>query len=129
MKRRYVTSLQAAMLAAIAAGILVMSAVPASAAPPRSSVSLTGVGSTFDYPFFQAAFAAYGKSHSVSVNYQPLGSGAGILQFQQKTVDFGATDVPMNPTEQSEAVKAGGSIEQIPVSLGGVSVALNLPGV
>jgi phosphate transport system substrate-binding protein len=93
-------------------------------------VDLTGAGSTFDYPLFDKVFRIYGQSHGVTVNYQPVGSGAGIQQFTARTVDFGASDVPMNPaTELPAAIKAGGPVFQIPVALGGVSVAYNLPGV
>ncbi len=104
--------------------------VPALGAPARDSVSLVGAGSTFDFPFFDKAFNVYKSQSGVSVNYQPIGSGAGIQQFTQKLVDFGATDVPMNPTsELPAAVKAGGAVEQIPIALGGVSIAYNIPGV
>jgi phosphate transport system substrate-binding protein len=102
----------------------------AHAAPDRATVDLTGAGSTFDYPLFDKVFRIYGQSHGVTVNYQPVGSGAGIQQFTARTVDFGASDVPMNPaTELPAAIKAGGPVFQIPVALGGVSVAYNLPGV
>jgi phosphate transport system substrate-binding protein len=63
------------------------------------------------------------------VNYQAIGSGAGIQQFTAKTVDFGATDVPLNPTSELPAAeKAGGPVLQIPITLGGVSVVYNVPG-
>lgn len=105
-------------------------AIPTIAAPARSGVSLVGAGSTFDFPFFDKAFSVYKTKARVSVNYQPIGSGAGIQQFTQKLVDFGATDVPMNPTsELPAAVKAGGAVEEIPIALGGVSIAYNIPGV
>ncbi len=101
---------------------------PSLTLPVHADVSLTGAGSTFDFPFFDAAFKGYG--HGVTVNYQPVGSGAGIQQFTQKLVDFGASDVPMNPiTELPAAVKAGGPVAQIPVALGGISIAYNIPGV
>ncbi|GAC1625071.1 MAG: phosphate ABC transporter substrate-binding protein PstS [Chloroflexota bacterium] len=113
--------------AVFGAGALV---APASAAPARAGVTLTGAGSTFDQPFFTKAFDVYGGPHNLSVNYQPVGSGAGIQLFTAKQVDFGATDVPMDPTsELSKAVQAGGSVVQIPIALGGISVAYNLPGV
>src|SRR5436305_11751780 len=102
----------------------------ATAAPARASVNLTGAGSTFVFPYFDKAFSVYSGSHDVAVNYQPIGSGVGIQQFTAKTVDFGASDVPMNPvTELPAAIKAGGPVEQIPVALGGVSIAYNVPGV
>jgi phosphate transport system substrate-binding protein len=121
--RRILLSLSAvAMLGMLGA------APSALAMPARADVSLTGAGSSFDYPFFDKAFSEYGRG--VSVNYQPIGSGAGIQQFTARTVDFGATDVPMNPvSELPAAVKAGGAVEQVPIALGGVSVAYNIPGV
>lgn len=113
------------------AGILASATlIPASASPARSSVNLTGAGSTFDLPYFTKAFDVYQHHHPVSVNYQAIGSGAGIQLFTQKTVDFGATDVPMNPTtELQAAIHAGGPVEQIPIDLGGVAVSYNIPGV
>ncbi|GAC1443956.1 MAG: phosphate ABC transporter substrate-binding protein PstS [Chloroflexota bacterium] len=119
------------LMAPLCAATVIASAVltPAIAAPVRAGVSLTGAGSTFAFPFFDKAFKVYGSSHNLTVNYQPIGSGAGISQFTAKTVDFGATDVPMNPvSELPAAQKAGGPVEQIPVTLGGVSIAYNVPG-
>jgi phosphate transport system substrate-binding protein len=98
-------------------------------APAVAATQLTGAGSTFDFPFFSKAFFEYGKTHDVQVNYQSIGSGGGISQFTQGTVDFGATDVPMNAGEVSKAAAAGGTVLQVPVALGGVSVVYNLPGV
>ena len=67
------------------------------AIPAIAGTQLTGAGSTFDYPFFSKAFYTYSQKHpDVTVNYQSIGSGGGIAQFTAKTVDFGATDVPMN---------------------------------
>jgi phosphate transport system substrate-binding protein len=110
--------------ALIAAGLFVTAIVPAIAAS-----QLTGAGSTFDYPFFSKAFYEYGKSHGdVQVNYQSIGSGGGIAQFTQRTVDFGATDVPMSAAE-IKAAEGGGPVLQVPVALGGVSVVYNIPGV
>ena len=101
--------------------------------PPGSSggtVTLTGAGSTFINPFFSQAFAQYNKDHpNVRVNYQSIGSGGGIKQFTAKTVDFGASDVPMNQQELAAAQQANGSVIQIPVALGAVAIAYHLPGV
>ena len=93
------------------------------------SGSLTGAGSTFDAPLFQKAFYDYSAKYpAVSVNYQPVGSGAGIQQFIKNTVDFGATDVPM---ATADITSAGGpdTLTQIPVTLGVVSIAFNISGV
>ena len=91
---------------------------------------LTGAGSSFDFPFFSRAFYEYGKTHSdVQVNYQSIGSGGGIQQFTAKTVDFGASDVPLNPNEMKAAQAANGDVVQVPVTLGGVVIAYNVQGV
>ncbi|MBV8147803.1 MAG: phosphate ABC transporter substrate-binding protein PstS [Candidatus Eremiobacteraeota bacterium] len=109
---------------------LALTALIAATTPALAATSLTGAGSSWDYPFFSKAFYEYGKSHSdVQINYQSIGSGGGIQQFTQRTVDFGATDVPMNPSEVAAAEKSGGPVLQVPVVLGGVSIAYNVPGV
>ncbi|MBV8490197.1 MAG: phosphate ABC transporter substrate-binding protein PstS [Candidatus Eremiobacteraeota bacterium] len=109
---------------------LAIAALFATMAPVLAATQLTGAGSTWDYPFFSKAFYEYGKAHGdVQVNYQSIGSGGGIAQFTAKTVDFGATDVPMNAGEVQKAEAAGGPVLQAPVVLGGVSVIYNLPGV
>jgi phosphate transport system substrate-binding protein len=95
----------------------------------RSSAAteLTGAGSTFDYPFFSKAFYEYSQNNpDVTVNYQSIGSGGGIQQFIAKTVDFGASDVPMN---NGELQRAGDPVLQIPVTLGGEAICYNLPGI
>jgi len=93
------------------------------------SGNLNGAGSTFVQPFFTKAFYQYNQDHSgVTINYQGVGSGAGIQQFTAGTVDFGASDVPM---KASEVTAAGGAstLVQFPVALGAVAIAYNLPGV
>ena len=93
------------------------------------SGSLTGAGATFPAPFYQKAFFDYSARYpQVTVNYQPVGSGAGIKQFQAKTVDFGASDVPMGA---ADIQTAGGpdALTQIPTTLGVVAIAYNLSGV
>jgi len=98
--------------------------------PALAATQLTGAGSTWDYPYFSKAFYEYSKSHGdVQVNYQSIGSGGGIAQFTQRTVDFGATDVPMNAGEIKAAEASGGPVLQAPVVLGGVSVIYNVPGI
>lgn len=93
--------------------------------PALAATQLTGAGSTFVNPFFSKAFYTYSQRHTdVTVNYQPIGSGGGIQQFIAKTVDFGASDVPMNADELK---RAGAPVVQIPVALGGVAVTYNLP--
>ncbi|MFY9630033.1 MAG: phosphate ABC transporter substrate-binding protein PstS [Candidatus Cybelea sp.] len=97
------------------------------AVPAAAATQLTGAGSTFDFPFFSKAFYIYSqKNPDVTVNYQSIGSGGGIKQFSAKTVDFGATDVPMNAEELAGAKDP---VLQLPVTLGGAAMAYNLPGV
>lgn len=109
--------------------ILTTAALFATALPALAATQLTGAGSTFDYPFFSKAFYEYNKLHpDVQVNYQSIGSGGGIQQFTQRTVDFGATDVPMNAGEVKAAQASGGPVLQFPAALGGVSIVYNVPG-
>jgi len=93
------------------------------------SGSLTGAGATFPAPYYQKAFFDYSAKYpQVTVNYQPVGSGAGIQQFIKNTVDFGASDVPM---AAADITSAGGpdTLTQIPTTLGVISVAFNISGV
>ena len=97
--------------------------------PRPPAASLTGAGATFPAPFYTAAFYAYNQMFSqVTVNYQPVGSGAGIQQVTARTVDFGASDVPMNA---KELTAAGGSdaVVEIASTLGTESLAYNLQGI
>jgi phosphate transport system substrate-binding protein len=88
--------------------------------------SLSGSGSTFDAPFFAAAFAKYQQLHpSVIITYAVAGSSAGIAAISANQVDFGASDVPMTSSELAAA--KGGPITQVPVDLGSEGIAYNLP--
>ncbi|HEY2064653.1 MAG TPA: phosphate ABC transporter substrate-binding protein PstS, partial [Gemmatimonadaceae bacterium] len=69
----------------------------------------------------------YAAKTGVKINYQPIGSGGGIRQLSEQTVDFGATDAPMTNDEMAKA--KGGPIQHIPTALGAVVVTYNLPGV
>jgi phosphate transport system substrate-binding protein len=110
-------------------GLSALAAAWALAAVAAADTQLTGAGSSFDFPFFSRAFYEYGKAHGdVQVNYQSIGSGGGIQQFTAKTVDFGASDVPLTATEMKAAQASNGDVVQVPVALGGVVVAYNVPG-
>ena len=100
--------------------------VSASCDTQVQSASITGAGSTFDQPLFARAFYTYNQQTGgkVNVSYAAVGSGTGISDIQSQTVDFGATDVPLSPPSGN-----GGAILEIPVALGGVAMAYNLPGV
>jgi phosphate transport system substrate-binding protein len=86
---------------------------------------LTGAGATFPYPLYSKMFDVYSKEYGVRVNYQAIGSGGGIRQLINRTVDFGGTDAVMGP---EEAKTAGAPVVHIPVCAGAIVVAYNLPG-
>ena len=86
---------------------------------------INGAGATFPYPIYSKWFSEYNKLHpEVQINYQSIGSGGGIRQFTEGTVDFGATDGPMKD-DQIAAVQ--GNVQHIPTVLGAVVVTYNLP--
>lgn len=91
-----------------------------------SRLTLLGAGATFPYPLYAKWFDVYYKRTGVKVNYQAIGSGGGIRQLLARTVDFGATDAPMS---DEELAKAPAKIVHIPMALGAVVVAFNVPGV
>ncbi len=97
------------------------------AAPAASTgVDLTGAGATFPNPIYTKWFDAYAKSTGVRINYQSIGSGGGIRQFTEGTVDFGATDGPMSD-EQIAAVQ--GNVLHVPAVLGADVITYNLPAI
>jgi phosphate transport system substrate-binding protein len=91
------------------------------------SQNITGAGATFPYPIYSKWFSEYSAAHSgVQINYQSIGSGAGIRQVTSGTVDFGAADVPMTDAQLSASkVK----IVHIPTVLGAVVPIFNVKGV
>jgi len=91
-----------------------------------AQTSLTGAGATFPNPIYTKWFDAYNKKTGVQVNYQSIGSGGGIRQFTEGTVDFGASDGQMND-DQIAAVK--GNVLHVPTVLGAVVLTYNLPEV
>jgi phosphate transport system substrate-binding protein len=92
--------------------------------PAGGGAALTGAGATFPNPIYTKWFDAYHKLTSVRINYQSIGSGGGIRQFTEGTVDFGASDAPMTD-EQVAAVK--GNVLHVPTVLGAVVATYNLP--
>src|SRR6266581_3430746 len=90
--------------------------------------SLTGAGSTFINPLFSKMFAEYPNAKcGANVNYQSVGSGAGINDLLKGIVEFGATDAPMSDTQLAQSTK--GPIIHIPVTIGAVAISYNLSGV
>ena len=91
--------------------------------------TLSGAGATFPATLVQEWIKQYGPlAPGVTINYQAIGSGAGIQQLTSKTVDFAGSDVPLKPSEV-EATGGAGAVVQIPWTAGGVAVEYNLPGV
>ena len=98
-------------------------------APAQATASgsdLTGAGATFPYPLYSKWFNEYATKTGVKINYQSIGSGGGIRQLSEQTVDFGATDAPMSDAELAKA--KGGAVLHIPTVLGAVVVTYNVPG-
>jgi phosphate transport system substrate-binding protein len=94
------------------------------AVPLAAQVALTGAGATFPNPIYSKWFDAYNKKTGVQINYQSIGSGGGIKQYTEGTVDFGASDGPMTE-EQLQAV--GGHVLHIPTVMGAVVMTWNVP--
>ncbi len=120
---------RALLMGVAAATVAVACGGTSSGTSTVGSGALTGAGSSFTAPFYTKAFLAYSQKYpQVTVNYQGVGSGAGIQQFIQQTVDFGASDVPMAATDIASAGGAG-SLVQFPTTLGVESITYNLSGV
>jgi phosphate transport system substrate-binding protein len=91
---------------------------------PAVAQDLTGAGATFPFPIYDKWFHEYAARKNVQINYQSIGSGGGIKQLTEGTVDFGASDAPMS---DAELAKAKGPIMHIPTVLGAVVVTYNVP--
>jgi phosphate transport system substrate-binding protein len=113
---------------AIAGAVLLLLAIVRQSGTVVSAdeaITLQGSGATFPAPLYERWFAEYNKTHpSVQINYQAIGSGAGIKQFQQHLVDFGASDAAMTD-EQIAAVSEG--VQLLPMTAGIVVLAYSLP--
>jgi phosphate transport system substrate-binding protein len=109
----------------VAAALACVAALGVGAA--AQAIRINGAGATFPGPIYTKWFSEYNKLHAnVQINYQPLGSGAGIRQIMEQTVDFGATDGPMTD-EQLRG--AAGRILHFPTVLGAVVPIYNIPNV
>lgn len=93
-------------------------------APAKNAITLNGAGASFPAPVYQLWTYAYTQSGKASVNYQSLGSGAGLSQIKAGTVDFAGTDSPLTAEQQAEA-----GLVQFPMLTGGVVVIVNIPGI
>lgn len=97
-------------------------------APQRQAgeaIALTGAGATFPNPLYSKWVAEYGKTHDLKIDYQPIGSGGGIRQITERTVDFGASDAPMSDEQLGKTA----GVVHVPTCLGAVVLIYNLDGV
>jgi len=100
------------------------------ATPAFAATLINGAGATFPYPLYSKWFSEYAKvDPSAEFNYQSIGSGGGIKQITEQTVDFGASDKPLSDAELQAAAASGGKLLHIPTVMGAVVVTYNLPGV
>ena len=91
---------------------------------PAGSQTINGAGASFPYPVYSQWSYKYNKLTGVMINYQSIGSGGGIAQIKAKTVDFGASDAPLE-----KDVLDGGGLMQFPLIMGGVTPVVNIKGV
>ena len=116
----------------VSLGLLVATGVscsPSVFGPGRSDseVKLQGAGASFPAPLYNKWFKTYSAAHpDVQIDYQSVGSGSGVKDVIDKTVDFGASDAAMTP-EEMEQVDAG--VQLLPMTAGSIVLAYNLPGV
>jgi phosphate transport system substrate-binding protein len=114
------------LIAAAMLSTMIISATASSKCFAQTQVTLNGAGATFPFPLLDTWRVAYQKDHpNVNINYQSIGSGGGVKQFTAKTVDFGASDAPLNAGERQAAPGA----VQIPETIGSVAIAYNIPGI
>jgi phosphate transport system substrate-binding protein len=124
MKRQLTRLRSGGGLGLVALAVLLITPLTTAA---QDTMTINGAGATFPFPFYSKAFSEYTKLHpEIQVNYQSIGSGGGIKQLTEKTVDFGASDGPMTDEQLQDA---GGpqAVVHIPATLGAVAVTYNLP--
>src|SRR3989441_9046597 len=104
-----------------------LAALLGTAVPAAAQVQLNGAGATFPNIIYSNWMLTYNQAHpDVKLNYQSIGSGGGIRQFSDGTVDFGGTDAPMT---DSAIAAISGNVLHIPTVLGAIVVAYNVPGI
>ncbi len=120
-------SLKFATCMFVIGGLLLSASCSGSNNGPGGSVQLQGAGATFPNPLYQKWLSEYGKLNpNIKIDYQSIGSGGGIKQIRDQTVDFGASDAPM---KDDELKAAPGELLHIPTVLGAVVITYNLQGV
>ena len=121
-KRSILTEFTAGILILVIALMPVNMSIRSSYA--QGQITINGAGATFPFPLIDVWRVEYQKvKPNVSINYQSIGSGGGVKQFTEKTVDFGASDAPLSKSEQRSAKGA----VHIPETIGSVVIAYNIP--
>jgi phosphate transport system substrate-binding protein len=116
-----------ASIGVLVLGLVALACNGGGAGSGASSVNLQGAGATFPNPLYQKWLSEYGQRHpNVKIDYQSIGSGGGVKQLKEQTVDFGASDSPM---KDEDLKSAPGEIVHIPTVLGAVVITYNLQGV
>lgn len=111
------------MLILILPTTLSIASAAVSPAPPTGKFQISGAGATFPFPIIDKWRVEYNAQFpGITLNYQSIGSGGGVSQHTQKTVDFGASDAPLS---KAEAEKAAGTL-QIPETIGAITISYNL---
>ena len=106
--------------------LTVAAAVAVSGAVLAGKLLINGAGATFPFPLYSKWFSQYNKLHpDIQINYQSIGSGGGIKQITERTVDFGASDAPLS----DEQLQKASGVQHIPTVMGAVVIVWNLPGV
>ena len=100
-------------------------ALAVSGAVLADKLLINGAGATFPFPLYSKWFSQYNKLHpDIQINYQSIGSGGGIKQITERTVDFGASDAPLS----DEQLQKASGVQHIPTVMGAVVIVWNLPG-
>src|SRR5204863_4542011 len=114
---------ETAMHAYLARGFVAAAAI-AFGLSSAFAADITGAGATFPYPLYAKWAEAYKQKTGIGLNYQSIGSGGGIAQIKAKTVDFGASDMPLKPDDLQQS-----GLMQFPAIIGGVVPVVNLEGI
>ena len=127
LQKTAATALGVAVLSLLLAACGSSNTSSSPSASASSSATISGAGSTFAAPVYEQ-WGSQLSGRGLTVNYQAIGSGAGIAAVESKTVDFGASDPPLKAAEAAALAKVGEPV-QIPMFLGAITVSYNLPGV
>jgi phosphate transport system substrate-binding protein len=107
-----------------AAALLFLVSLGSAAVLPAHGAEVSGAGSTFVFPVLSKWAEAYKQATGITINYQSIGSGAGIKQIKAAAIDFGASDAPLDPKELAAA-----GLVQFPIVMGGVVPVVNVRGI